>query len=51
MNELLETKKRLYHLLLKKGSENWTMVELEIAFYLAKDKDIQDYLERMLNRK
>jgi len=47
INEILEAKKRLYHLLLKKRDEV-TDTEVNIMFNLANDKDIQDYLKEAL---
>lgn len=46
--ELLEAKGRLYGLLLKKGSANWTAAEIDIAYFLSIDKQIQAHLKANL---
>ena len=51
MDEIAQAKIRLYGLLLAKPSANWTDNETDLAFYLAKDKDIQDHLDRHLKIK
>lgn len=46
--KLLEAKRELYHLLLKKG-DDVTDNEIEIMFYLSKDKQIQELLNKKIN--
>jgi hypothetical protein len=46
--ELLEAKSRLYGLLLQKGSDNWTAAEIDIAFHLSMDPQIQAFLQANL---
>lgn len=46
--ELLEAKCRLYGLLLQKGSDNWTAAEVDIAFHLSIDQQVQQYLQENL---
>lgn len=48
--EMLEAKKRLYHLILKQG-ENATTIELEIAVKLSMDDQIRTYLTNALGNK
>jgi len=47
--ELRESKIRLYHLILSVCPDDVTENEASIGYYLAKDKDIQDILERHKN--
>lgn len=52
--ELSLAKHQLYRLLLEKPSKYWTETELEIAFQLSKDVDIQKTLTEVtecLNKK
>lgn len=43
-NELLQAKLRLYSLLLKKGTGNMTERELNLAFELSQDEQVQSYV-------
>jgi hypothetical protein len=45
MSELIESKKKLYRLLLK--SPNPTDKEVDIMYELSKDKDIQELINRL----
>ncbi len=49
--ECMETKRRLYHLLLQYPRDNLTDNEVEIMFLLSKDRDIQDILEKAIKLK
>ena len=46
--ELLAAKGRLYGLLLRKGSTNWTDSEINLAYELAQDEQIQSFLQANL---
>ena len=46
--ELFEAKARLYGLLLKKGGTKWTADEIDIAYHLSMDKQIQAHLQANL---
>lgn len=46
--ELLDAKKRLYGLLLAKGSANWTAAEIDMAYALSVDEQIQAHLQANL---
>lgn len=43
--ELLEAKSRLYGLLLKKGSATWTDAEVNLAYELSRDEQVQSFLQ------
>lgn len=46
--ELIDAKLQLYGLLLKKGSDNWTAAEIDIAFHLSMDEQVQSFLQANL---
>ncbi len=46
--ELLEAKKKLYHLLLGMKNEVFTSNEVELAYHLALDEQIQKFLGQHL---
>lgn len=46
--ELLEAKGRLYGLLLRKGSANWTETEINLAYELSRDEQVQSFLQANL---
>lgn len=46
MNEILEAKRRLYYLLMTKPTDELTGSEIDVAYYLAKDKDIQSIFDK-----
>jgi len=48
VNEIAEAKKKLYYLLLGKLKSELTESEACIGYYLVKDRDIQDMLDRAL---
>lgn len=47
---LINAKRNLYNLLLSKGEDNLTSEELEIAYALSKDKDIQKILQEAVDK-
>ncbi len=48
MKGLIEAKRELYHALLSADAELLTEVEVELGYWLAKDKDIQSILSDRL---
>lgn len=46
--ELLEAKCHLYGLLLKKGGADWTGAEINLAYELSQDEQVQLYLRANL---
>lgn len=46
MSDLIEAKRKLYSLLLKKSVNSLTEIEVNIMFELAHDRDIQDIIDK-----
>lgn len=50
MDEILKSKINLYKLLLKKPPDDLSSTEVDLIYHLAKDEEIQNYIQEKIEK-